>query len=127
MKHYLAAFLKSFVYAFEGIMHVAVTQRNMRVHITIAMVIALLGVWLGITMVEWAIIALTMGVVFAAEMMNTVVERLVDLLSPDHHPLAKAAKDAAAGAVLILAIFAVLVGLFILGPRLWLNILRWLF
>jgi diacylglycerol kinase len=127
MKHSIQAFLKSFSYAFEGIAHVVVTQRNMRVHLTVAIVIMLLGLWLGITTIEWALIALTMGVIFAAEMLNTVVESLVDLMSPDHHPLAKVAKDAAAGAVLLLAIFATLVGLFILGPRLWLIILHWLF
>lgn len=127
MKRSVQAFLKSFVYAFQGITHVSVTQRNMRVHISIAAVIISLGVWLGITTVEWAVLALTTGVVFAAEMLNTAIESLVDLVRPDHHPLAKVAKDAAAGAVLVLAIFAVLVGLFILGPRLWMSILHALF
>ncbi|MEP7198859.1 MAG: diacylglycerol kinase family protein [Chloroflexota bacterium] len=114
----LAAFLRSFVFAFDGIAHVVRTQRNMRVHLLVAALVTLLGVWVRLSPTEWAICALTMGVVFAAEMLNTVIESLVDLASPDHHDLAKIAKDAAAGAVLVLAIFATLVGIFILLPKL---------
>ncbi len=114
----LAAFLRSFVFAFDGIAHVVRTQRNMRVHLLVAALVTLLGVWVRLSPTEWAICALTMGVVFAAEMLNTVIESLVDLASPDHHDLAKIAKDAAAGAVLVLAIFATLVGIFIMLPKL---------
>lgn len=114
----LAAFLRSFVFAFDGIAHVVRTQRNMRVHLLVAALVTLLGVWVRLSPTEWAICALTMGVVFAAEILNTVIESLVDLASPDHHDLAKIAKDAAAGAVLVLAFFATLVGIFILLPKL---------
>lgn len=114
----LAAFLRSFVFAFDGIAHVVRTQRNMRVHMLVAALVTLLGVWVRLSPTEWAICALTMGVVFAAEILNTVIESLVDLASPDHHDLAKIAKDAAAGAVLVLAIFATLVGIFIMLPKL---------
>ncbi len=118
MKQSLMAFARSFVFAFSGVAHAFRTQRNMRVHILIAWAIVVLGWWLGISSVEWAIIVLTMGAVFAAEMMNTVVESMVDLVSPDRHALAKTAKDVAAGAVLVLAIFAVVVGVIIFLPKL---------
>lgn len=118
MRLSLTSFFRSFVFASAGIAHVFRTQRNMRVQLVISAVIVLMGWWLNISTVEWAIIALTMGVVFAAEMMNTVVESVVDLASHGVHPLAKIAKDVAAGAVLMLAIFAVVVGMLIFLPKL---------
>ncbi len=117
MRDWLVSFVRSFVFASEGIAHVFRTQRNMWVHLLISAAVVALGWWLNITSVEWALLALTMGVVFAAEMMNTVVESAVDLASPGQHPLAKTAKDASAGAVLLLAVFAVLVGIIIFLPR----------
>lgn len=122
MTQSLAAFARAFVFASEGVVHVLRTQRNMRVHLLISLLIVALGWWLDLSNVEWAILALTMGVVFAAEMMNTVVESAVDLASPGPHPLAKVAKDVAAGAVLVLAAFATVVGALIFLPR-----LLWLF
>ena len=107
----------------EGMVHAARTERNMRVHIIIALGGVVLGVLLGLSLVEWAVIALAMSGVFTSEMMNTAVEYLIDLASPEHHPLAKIAKDAAAGAVLINATFAAVVGVLIFGPKL-LEIIR---
>jgi undecaprenol kinase len=111
-------FLLSFYYAGAGVVHVALTQRNMRVHILIALATTLLGLWLAISLTEWAIISLAMGGVFGAEMVNTAVERLVDLVSPEYHNLAKVAKDSAAGAVLIISIFASITGLLVFLPKL---------
>ena len=74
---------------------------------------------MGLDRTEWAIIALTIGIVLAAEAFNTVAEAVVDLVAAEYHPLAKVAKDVAAGAVLVMAIAAVIVGLLILGPPLW--------
>jgi diacylglycerol kinase (ATP) len=68
---------------------------------------------------EWAVIVLTTAMVFTAEFLNTAIEAVVDLASPEKHPLAKVGKDVGAGAVLIAAIAAVWVGLLILGPHLW--------
>jgi len=113
------AFFRSFGYALEGIAYVVRTQRNMRVHLIIAGLVIIAGILLRVTAVEWAIIALTMGVVFAAEMVNTVVELAVDLLTEEYHPMAKVAKDVSAAAVLVTAIAAVAVGVAIFGPRLW--------
>ncbi|MCA1554087.1 MAG: diacylglycerol kinase family protein [Chloroflexi bacterium] len=118
MRQSLASFVRAFVFAGEGIAHVFRTQRNMWVHLLISLAVVVLGWWLHVSSVEWAVLVLTMGVVFAAEMLNTVVESAVDLASPGQHPLAKVAKDAAAGAVLVLAICAVLVGALIFLPRL---------
>ena len=111
--------LASFKYAFAGIWHLLRTQANARIHLAIALIVVVLGAWLGLSTTEWAIIALTMGLVLAAEAFNTVAEAVVDLATPDYHPLAKIAKDVSAGAVLLMAVAAIVVGLLILGPPLW--------
>ena len=111
--------LTSFKYACSGVWHVLRTQRNARIHLSVALVVIVLGLWLGLSRTEWAIIVLTIGLVLAAESFNTVAEAAVDLATAEYHPLAKIAKDVAAGAVLLMAITAVIVGLLILGPPLW--------
>lgn len=111
--------LTSFKYAFSGVWHVLRTQRNARIHLSVALVVIALGLWLGLSRTEWAIIVLTIGLVLAAESFNTVAEAAVDLATTEYHPLARIAKDVAAGAVLLMAITAVVVGLLILGPPLW--------
>jgi diacylglycerol kinase len=125
-------FFRGFVYAFEGIAYVVRTQRNARVHLLAAGLVVLAGACFRITATEWAILALTVGVVFSAEMINTALELKVDLAgsapksagSSTFDPKAKAAKDAGAGAVLITALAAVVVGVSIFGPRLWALIAR---
>ncbi|HHS97006.1 MAG TPA: diacylglycerol kinase family protein [Chloroflexi bacterium] len=111
--------LESFRCAFAGLGYAVRTQRNMRIHLTIAAVVVALGVWLNLSTARWAILALTIGFVLVGEMLNTVAEALVDLVSPDYHPLARVAKDVTAGAVLLSAIVSVAVGLLVLGPPLW--------
>jgi undecaprenol kinase/diacylglycerol kinase (ATP) len=113
------AFLRGFGFAFQGIAYVVRTQRNMRVHLVIAGLVILAGFVLRVTAVEWAILALTIGVVFSAEMVNTVAELAVDLLTQEYHPMAKIAKDVSAAAVFVSAVSAVGVGIAIFGPRLW--------
>ncbi len=115
----LRRFLLGFRYACEGISYVLRTQRNARVHLVISILVVLAGIILRVTAIEWAILALTIGVVFSAEMVNTVAEMAVDMLTQRHHPMAKAAKDVGAGAVLVGAIASVAVGIAIFGPRLW--------
>ncbi len=110
--------LDSFRYAFAGLWHALRTQRNMRIHFSIAVGVVVLGMAVGLHRDEWAIIALTVGFVFTAELFNTVIEAIIDLVTEEYHPLAKMAKDVAAGAVLTAAITAVAVGLLILGPPL---------
>jgi diacylglycerol kinase len=113
------AFFRSFGYAFEGIGYVLRTQRNARIHLFISAAVILAAIYFRVSAVEWAVLVLTIGFVFSAEMINSVAELAVDLLTQRQHPLAKAAKDAGAGAVLVAATAAVGVGAAIFGPRLW--------
>ena len=111
--------IPSFDYAWQGIGHVVRTQRNMRIHLAIAVAVLALATILGLATVEWAILLLCMVAVLVAEMLNTVVESIVDLVTAQYHPLAKVAKDVAAGAVLVTAIGSAGIGLLVLGPHLW--------
>jgi diacylglycerol kinase len=111
--------LVTFRYAVEGIVHVLKTQPNAQVHAAITIMVVVLGLWLGLGRIEWAILAATMAIVWVAEFVNTAVEAAVDLATEERRPLAKIAKDAAAGGVLIAAILAAIVGVLILGPPLW--------
>lgn len=114
-----ASRLASFRHAFAGWWYVLRTQHNAWIHAVASVAILAVALWLGLERIEWAILILTIAVVWVAEFVNTAVESSVDLLSPDIHPLAKAAKDIAAAAVLIASLAAVLVGLLLLGPPLW--------
>lgn len=114
--------LASFHYAFAGWWYMLRTQRNAWIHAVISTLVFLLGLWLGLGALEWAILFLTIGLVWMAEFVNTALEAVVDLASPDLHPLAKVGKDVAAAAVLVGACTAVVVGLLILGPPLWARV-----
>jgi diacylglycerol kinase len=111
--------LDGFRHAFGGLWYAIKTQRNMRIHLAIAGAVLVLGLYLQVSWLEWAILALTIGFVLVAEMFNTVAEAAMDAATPYYHPLIKIAKDVAAGAVLLTSITAVFVGLLILGPPLW--------
>ena len=113
----LARFLRGFSYAGQGLWYVIRTQRNMRVHLVAAAAVVALGVIVGISAADWAAIVLAIGLVLTSETINTVVETLTDLRTTRIHPLAKVAKDASAGAVLIAAITAVGVAIAIFVPR----------
>jgi diacylglycerol kinase len=112
-------FLESFRFACSGLWYALRTQRNTRIHLTVAAAVVALGLWLALSYIQWAVLTLTIGLVLVSEMLNTVAETLVDLASPDYHPLAKVVKDVMAGAVLLTAIISVIVGLLVLGPPLW--------
>ncbi len=109
----------SFRYAFAGLRYVLWSERNARIHLTIAILVILVGAWLRLSAVEWVLIIAAIALVFAGEMLNTVVELTVDMVTEERNPLAKRAKDVAAGAVLVAAVAAAIMGLIILGPRLW--------
>jgi diacylglycerol kinase len=111
--------LESFQYAFAGIWYTLKTQRNAQIHTVIAVSITILGLILNLTLLEWAVLALTMGLVLVTEMLNTVAEAVLDYATTDFDPQVKIIKDIAAGAVLTAAITAVIVGLLILGPPLF--------
>jgi diacylglycerol kinase len=111
--------LVSFRYAFAGWWYMLRTQRNAWIHAVISTGVFVVGVWLGLSRIEWAVIILTVAMVWMAEFVNTALEAVVDLASPDLHPLAKVGKDVAAAAVLVGAATAVIVGGLVLGPPLW--------
>ncbi|MBI3242386.1 MAG: diacylglycerol kinase family protein [Chloroflexi bacterium] len=111
--------LSSFRHAFAGWWHVLRTQRNAWIHAIISTAVFIVGLWVGLERRDWAIILLAMVAVWMGEFVNTALEAVVDLASPDIHPLAKVGKDVGAAAVLIAALAAVLIGLLILGPPLW--------
>lgn len=108
----------SFRFAGAGLRYFFLTQRNARIHLAIAGVITLLAFWLDVGSLELAVLWLTMALVLVTEAMNTAIEATVDLVTETYHPLARIAKDTAAGAVLLAAVGAVLVGLAILAPPL---------
>uniref|UniRef100_A0A7C2P5Q1 Diacylglycerol kinase family protein n=1 Tax=Schlesneria paludicola TaxID=360056 RepID=A0A7C2P5Q1_9PLAN len=110
---------RSLGHALHGLGYTLRTQRNARLHVVVAVVVIAVGVWLRLDAHRWSILALTIGAVWVGETINTAVEALVDLLSPDYHDQAKVAKDVSAGAVLLLSAMAVIVGLCVLGPPLW--------
>ena len=116
------SFFRSVVHAWSGLVYMFLTQRNARLHLVGALAAIALATWLRIDSTRWAILLLTIGAVCAGETINTTVEALVDLLSPEWHERAKVAKDVSAGAVLLLAVTAIAVGLIVLGPPLWMRL-----
>jgi len=123
MKPFFSSRMTSFRYAFHGWYHVLRTQQNVWIHGAIACIVFLLALWLGLPPRDWAVLVLTSGMVFAAEFFNTAIEAVVDLASPDKHPLAKIGKDVGAAAVLVAALAAILIGLLLLGPPLWAQLI----
>ena len=127
MKSFFSSRVASFGHAVRGWHYVLRTQMNVWIHSAVAAVVFVLGLWLHLPARDWAVIILTTAVVFAAEFMNTAIEAVVDLASPDTHPLAKIGKDVGAAAVLVAALAAILIGLLILGPPLWARLTSLLF
>ncbi|MBV8693870.1 MAG: diacylglycerol kinase family protein [Chloroflexi bacterium] len=119
-----AQFVAGFGYAYHGLWYALRTQRNARVHLAIALLAIALGMLLHISPVEFAMVFVAITSVFIAEMFNTVIELCVDLASPTYHPLAKIAKDVAAGAVLLNALLSISIGLFVFGPHLWALLMK---
>jgi len=118
-KEFIYSRIESFGHAFRGWWHVLKTQQNAWIHALVAVVVFIVSFWLNLPARDWAVIILTVTMVFTAEFINTAIEAVVDLASPRKHPLAKVGKDVGAAAVLIAALAAILVGLLILGPPLW--------
>lgn len=113
-------FLKSFTYAFAGI-RAASKEQNFRFHLLAALAVIILAFITGISALEWLVLVLIMALVLSLEMINSAIERVVDLTTTEIHPLAKLAKDLAAGAVLIAALASVVIGLIIFIPK-WFNL-----
>jgi diacylglycerol kinase len=113
----LTGFFKGFRYAFQGLVYAFSTQINFRFHVVAALGAILLGFYMNISTSEWMWICSAILVVMIVELLNTAIEVLVDLISPGYHPKAGIIKDVSAGAVLLTALFAVMVGLFIFVPK----------
>jgi len=122
IKEFVYSRITAFGHAFRGWYHVLQTQHNAWVHSAAATIVIALGLWLGLPPRDWAVLVLAIAMVFTAEFINTSIEAVVDLASPAHHPLAKVGKDVGAAAVLVAALAAILIGLLILGPPLWMKL-----
>ena len=114
----------SFKFALSGFIYVLKTQQNAWVHLAATMIVIAVSFWLQIERLEWLAILLVIGLVWMAEFMNTALEVIVDLASPEKHPLAKIGKDVGAASVLIAAILAVIIGVIVLWQPLF-NKLGW--
>ena len=119
MKAFIQSRLRSFGYAFEGWAVVLKNEPNSWIHAFVSVAVMIVAAWLHLPARDWAVLLLTIAIVWAAEFFNTAIEKVVDLVSPQEHPLAKASKDVSAAGVLLAAITAIFVGLLILGPPLW--------
>lgn len=109
----------SFTCAVDGLIHTLRTEPNTRIELAAAAVVAAAGIWLRIEPVDWALLALTIGLILALEAVNSSIEAVVDLVSPEYHELARIAKDCAAGAMLFAVLGSLGVAAAIFGPRLW--------
>jgi len=109
------SFGKSLRVAVRGICDAFQSERNFRTHLLVTAIVIVAGVIAKLELLEWIAIVLCIGIVLATELMNTAVETVVDLVSPDYHELARKAKDISAGAVLTVTGMSVVVGLVILG------------
>ena len=106
----MRSIFKSLKFAFRGISYTFTSQRNMRIHVIVAVLAAILGFVLRLEPLEWTVLIIMIALVFSFECLNTALEAVVDKASPEQHPLARIAKDTAAGAVLIMALASVIVG-----------------
>lgn len=110
--------LRSFYYAFAGIRQFLLREHNARIHLVASIGVIIAGLVLHVSTSEAAMLAIATGGVWISEMLNTCLERMADLIDPEEHPMIKYIKDLAAGAVLVAAITAVVIGLFIFIPKL---------
>jgi len=115
-------FIRGFGYAFKGLKYATATQLNLRVHLVATLIALFMGYALDISTSEWLWIILCIALVLIAELLNTALEFLTDLVSPDYNELAGHVKDVSAGAVLVCAIFALITGAIIFLPKLMLLI-----
>ena len=110
-------FLRSFKYAFEGIVTGIKEEQNMKIHISIMILVIIFGIILKISKIEWIICIILFGLVISMELINTAIENVVDLITKEKNEQAKVAKDVAAGAVLVSAIASAIIGLIIFVPK----------
>ncbi|WP_291529691.1 diacylglycerol kinase family protein [Bacteroides sp. UBA939] len=116
MRYNLKKQIRSFGYAWKGICQCIGKEQNLGFHLIAAVMVVVAGFFFGITRTEWLIVILCIGAVIAAELFNTAIEKLVDLTSPERNPIAGQVKDIAAGAVLVCAVAAAIIGIIIFFP-----------
>ena len=114
-----------FTYAWSGLLYFFRTQKNARIHAIIALLVILIGWLLGLAVWEWLVVVLCIGFVFSAELLNTAIEGLTDLVAPGYNKKAGTVKDLAAGGVLLAAIAAAVAGLIIFIPKIYTIIGTW--
>lgn len=112
-------FVRAFGYAWEGVLHGLKTERNIKFHFFAAIIVIIASFLTRISFMEWLVVILLIGGMISLEMINSAIERTIDLVTTDVQPLAKQAKDLAAGAVLIYAVASAVIGLLIFLPK-WL-------
>ena len=110
-------FLNSFTYPIKGLKYAYRNEQNLVFDIGMALLVVIAGFLFKVSVTEWALLALTIGMVLSLELVNTAIEAVVDLVTEEYHPLAKVAKDTSAAAVFVCAIAAVVVGLIIFLPK----------
>ncbi len=110
-------FLLSFKYALAGIIRTIIEERNIKIHLLAVIVVIVMGIIYKISNIEWIICIILFGLVISSELLNTAIENTVDLVTKEKNILAKKAKDAAAGAVLVNAIISVIVAIIIWLPK----------
>ncbi len=116
-KHECKKLINSFKYALQGFASSFRTERNMKIHVVATILVIILGIYLKLNLIEWSIITIAIVIVISAELFNTAIETIVDMVSPQKNEKAKLAKDISAGAVLILAIGSAIVGFIIFLPK----------
>ena len=109
--------INSFKYAFKGIGSAFLTERNMKIHVTMMILVIICGIIFKISVLEWFICIACFGIVIGGEMFNTAIEQVVNIAMPEKDPRAKLAKDVSAGGVLVLALAAATIGLIIFVPK----------
>lgn len=121
-KHGIKRFFNSFKYSFEGLIYAFKYEQSMTIHILACIAVIVCGILLKISYIEWLICLILFGLVMATELLNTSIEAVVDLISPQKHPLAKIAKDTASASVFVFSMVALISGLMIFIPKI-LNLL----
>jgi diacylglycerol kinase (ATP) len=125
MSKFIRTRAQSFRHAYAGWWYVIRTQRNAWIHLVASVLVVMLGFGLCLTGRDWAMIIFAIALVWISEFLNTALEAVVDLASPQQHQLAKVGKDVGAAAVLIAALGSVVIGLLILGPPIWARLQSW--
>ncbi len=114
----MSRLLRSFSYAIQGLYYAIVHGENMKIHLLAAIAAIAAGIMVDLSAIEWAILSITIFMVLSAETINSAIEKTVDLACSESHPMAKLAKDMAAGGVFLTALNAVVVAVFLFGPAL---------